>query len=117
MQEISIKVQPSTDIKRQTWSGWSSAGYLQTSVYVWSVKVVALSDVLPWVHVVLEGLQSGLYQIQRLEEQSGASATERATHKGLQGRMSLTEQTQRIMFKKTWTEGKVRKEVEKNKNR
>lgn len=74
------------------------------------MKVVALTaiGVSPRVHVVLEGLQSGLHQIQRLEQQSGAGATERAAHEGLQGRMSLRKQTQRITFKKTWTKGKVK---------
>lgn len=56
---------------------------------------MSVGGVLPWVHVVLQGLQSGLHQIQRLEQQSGAGATERAAHEGLQGRMSLREQTQK----------------------
>lgn len=39
--------------------------------------------------VVLQGLQPRLDQIQRLEEQRGAGAAQRAAHEGFEGRVSL----------------------------
>lgn len=77
---------------------------------------VSVSGVSPRVHV-LQGLQSGLHQIQWLEQQSGAGATERAAHEGLQGRMSLREQTKkdRIWENKDWRRGQ-RLKLEKGMN-
>lgn len=48
-----------------------------------------VSSHAPWLGVVLKRLQSSLDQIQRLEEQRGAGAAERAAHEGLESRMSL----------------------------
>lgn len=44
----------------------------------------------PWLGVVLHGLQPCLHQVQGLEEQRGARATERTAHEGFEGRVSLT---------------------------
>lgn len=49
----------------------------------------------PRLHVAVKGLQAGLDQVQRLEEQGGACSTERATHKGFESRVSLKGETSR----------------------
>ncbi len=47
----------------------------------------------PGLGFVLQGLQSCLDQIQRLEEQRRAGAAERATHEGFESRVSLRTMT------------------------
>lgn len=70
----------------------------------------------PWLGIVPQGLQPCLDQIQRLEEQRGAGATERATHKGFESWVGLKmesddkrqgngkERTERGDSKKKWQE-------------
>lgn len=43
----------------------------------------------PRLHVAVKGLQAGLDQVQRLEEQRGACAAQGATHEGLESWMRL----------------------------
>ena len=45
----------------------------------------------PWLDIALQCLQTGLHQIQGLEEQGRAGATQRATHEGFQRRVSLRD--------------------------
>ena len=44
---------------------------------------------IPWLSIVLQGLQPCLDQIQRLEEQRRAGTAERATHEGFESWVSL----------------------------
>lgn len=46
----------------------------------------------PWLHAVLQSLQTGLDEVKRLEEQCGAGPTERATHEGFNSWMGLGEE-------------------------
>lgn len=43
----------------------------------------------PRLHAGLQSLQTGLDQVERLEQQRGAGSTEGATHEGFDGRVHL----------------------------
>lgn len=46
----------------------------------------------PWLHAVLQSLQTGLDEVKRLEKQRGAGPTERATHEGFNSWMGLGDE-------------------------
>lgn len=76
---------------RQDFGGNNSRKHAMQACYTGCVCVCVCTD-SPWLHAVLQSLQTGLNEVKRLEKQRGAGPAEWATHEGFNSWMGLGDE-------------------------